>query len=203
MLTKQSVLHGWTQTHESAVRSLGAYLLSWLRAVLVSSHQDAIKDDPYLVDEDHDLIGYVTCQCGTGAEVCDEVCTYCGMWPDPPTHLHLSTSALMYKTGFDDGRLLYPFVYDRPCELDGGRRLLIAVVRRWILPKLEHDVVLRETNWGRNPIMIQSVDGIDLKELGYDFDLTPAYVAVPVLAILKLADEMGVGARALESPGAL
>jgi hypothetical protein len=125
------------------------------------------------------------------------------------TTLHLSTRGLLSKWGFDDGD---PFdevaewFHDRHGEpvmghcdcgfFDLGvddRELLVAVVRRFVLPVLDQRVEVEVIETCHNPIRATSIDGapvddeVHYNRLPEPAEITPDSVAVPYEEIVRLA----------------
>lgn len=106
----------------------------------------------------------------------------------------LHSASLLSKWGFDDGDLLWDFLYD----LDNGHRahkinheVLVATVQKWLLPALDQQVetYVMELS-SHNPIRAESVDGVSVEVDGRNLVLnllTPASVEVSEDDIRDLA----------------
>ena len=87
-------------------------------------------------------------------------------------HVTFYTQSLMSKWGFGDGDML------------GGHELLQAVVKKFIIPKLDQVIEYQEDiNLCHNPIRATKVDGIDTSDFWYgkkehNIRLTPETIDV-------------------------
>ncbi|MFJ7100176.1 hypothetical protein [Streptomyces albogriseolus] len=115
-------------------------------------------------------------------------------------HLTLFSSDLLSKWGFNDGD--DPDDWLDYCEANGidSTELsfpLVALVRAYLLPKIEQDVTVVEIETCHNPIRAETVDGQEMREVWFgrapEPVLTPETVDVPMADVLRLAlDEAGV-----------
>ena len=107
---------------------------------------------------------------------------------------------VLSKWGFDDGDLM---LHDQRCraileEFQGvtSHELLVAVVRRCLLPRLHQHVELAELVTLHNPARAESVDGVKLDGYGSPVDgddyvdLTPDLIVVALDEIRAIADEL-------------
>lgn len=108
------------------------------------------------------------------------------------TGLHLNSSSLLSKYGFNDG--------DLPEELmdhldalgmpypDDWRPILVHLVRTHLLPYLQHDVEVEVLGTNHNPIRALTVDGLDVEDCHMgdqpEPDLHPESVTVAWPAVL-------------------
>jgi hypothetical protein len=109
-------------------------------------------------------------------------------------HLTLFSSSLLSKWGFADGD--DPDDWLDYCEANGVdyTRLdfpLVALVRRFLLPRIEQAVTVAEIETCHNPIRAETVDGRDVTEVWFgrapEPRLTPECVDVPMADVLRLA----------------
>ncbi len=98
---------------------------------------------------------------------------------------------LLHKYGFDDGDILLELNADLEFDLD-HHDLLIAVVERLLIPRLDQDVDTY-TIWAtlHNPIRAQMIDG---QEPDMDSTLTPEVVEISVADILQVARQLAATA---------
>jgi hypothetical protein len=106
------------------------------------------------------------------------------------------TDGLISKWGFDDGDQLSDYCYDLSEEgvKVEDHDLLIAVVKRKILPALDQHLDLEVISTIHNPIRATHVDGLDVRSAHYEPDfpspITPEFVDVPEEVIRALAVEL-------------
>lgn len=107
-----------------------------------------------------------------------------------PDHVTLYPEGLLHKFGFEDGDAMFYFMEDQGLDFEAvdHHDLLIAVVERLLLPRLDQTVetYLIEATL-HNPIRAGTVDG---EEATIDSILTPDSVDIPVEAILKIVEEL-------------
>jgi hypothetical protein len=112
----------------------------------------------------------------------------------------LLSDGLLSKWGFSDGDApdtWYDFCDERGIDyndLAGWHSVLIQLVRRYLLPKLEQDVKVTEISTIHNPIRAETVDGTDVTDGWYDSratgpTLTPDRVEIPMEEVLRVAQE--------------
>lgn len=115
----------------------------------------------------------------------------------------LFADGLASKWGFCDGDVLDDVVMD---WMDQGliepkgymafdeHALLVAAVRRWLLPVIKAKVDVYEIGTIHNPIRTRSVDGVEIDEMDpSDGDRgLPESVVVPGEDLLVLAAELGL-----------
>ncbi|MBL3669060.1 hypothetical protein JL475_24315 [Streptomyces sp. M2CJ-2] len=108
--------------------------------------------------------------------------------------LTLFSSCLLSKWGFNDGA--DPDDWLDYCEANGIDYNavdfpLVALVRTYLLPKIEQDVTVVEIETSHNPVRIETVDGQDVTEVWFgrapEPTLTPEYVEVPMSEVAQLA----------------
>jgi hypothetical protein len=108
----------------------------------------------------------------------------------------LFSSGLLSKWGFGDGDA--PDEWCDYCEAQGvdynaidWKSLLVALVRRYLVPELErhHEIEVYEIGTSHNPIRARLVDGVEIDECALDdqVELTPAWVEVPLADALRIA----------------
>lgn len=113
--------------------------------------------------------------------------------------LHLFSSGLLSKWGFNDG--------DAPCDVldwleDNGHGwridwhpVLTRLVEQYLVPALDQKVDLAHISTSHNPVRAQAVDGTDTEECWAarqpDPPLTPEFVAIPMSTVLSVAQELG------------
>lgn len=106
--------------------------------------------------------------------------------------LHLGSSSLLSKYGFDDG-VIPDQVLDYLDEHgmaypDDWHRILVRLVRIHLLPELlkHHVIEVEEIDAHHNPIRARSVDGVSIDtDLPASITLMPAYVLVPMAAVAR------------------
>lgn len=112
-----------------------------------------------------------------------------------PLHIHLIAEGLLSKWGFGDGDVLDDLSYalwaDEGLRI-GQQELLVAAVRKWLLPALDQRVEVVEVITIHNPIRATTIDGEHVEHLWYEVDdgavlLTPASVQVATSDLLDLA----------------
>jgi hypothetical protein len=117
-----------------------------------------------------------------------------------PTVL-LFSAGLLSKWGFGDGDA--PDTWLDWCDERGidytalrpwRDGILPALVRRYLLPKLNQDVTLVDISTNHNPIRAETVDGVNVEDCWYDShdsgpDLTPEWVEVTMEQVLEVARE--------------
>ncbi|MCB2224835.1 MAG: hypothetical protein KQH83_11765 [Actinobacteria bacterium] len=104
---------------------------------------------------------------------------------EPPAAVTLYPEDLLHKFGFDDGDVMFFFMQDH--GLGTGldhHHLLIAVVERLLVPRLDQDVETM-TIWAtlHNPIRARTIDG---EEATIHCTITPESVDIPAEAILEI-----------------
>jgi hypothetical protein len=115
------------------------------------------------------------------------------VWVDPLAEfedqtIRFDTAGLLDERGFDDGLLLDDFMYDHEIEHTDFVELLVEVVRRLLVPRLDQDVTVERVDTAMlNPILASTIDG---EPVGPGSRITPAYVDVSVADILRVADDM-------------
>jgi hypothetical protein len=112
----------------------------------------------------------------------------------PEPHLTLFSSSLLSKWGFNDGDDPDDWLdYCEAHQVDHNELdfPLVALVRRYLLPKLQQSVTVVEIETSHNPIRADSVDGQDVTEVWYgrapEPTITPEAVDVPMADVLRLA----------------
>ncbi len=100
------------------------------------------------------------------------------------TTITLYPDGLLHKFGFRDGDLLWDLIQDRGLGVD-HQDLLIAVVERLLLPRLDQEVETSTIGATlHNPIRARTVDGepADIHSV-----ITPEAVEIPIDDIVALA----------------
>ena len=103
---------------------------------------------------------------------------------------------LLSKWGFRDGDLFWDYCYDLEQQRIKVKShdLLIAAVRRWLLPALDQEVETAEIISIHNPIRARSVAGVSVEGFWYDIEpprlVTPEWVDVPEAEVRLLALEI-------------
>jgi len=109
-------------------------------------------------------------------------------------NLTLFSSCLLSKWGFNDGD--DPDDWLDYCEAHGVDYNaldfpLVCLVRTHLLPRIEQAVTAVDIETSHNPIRIETVNGVDMREVWYgrapELTLTPEYVDVPMADVLRLA----------------
>lgn len=90
---------------------------------------------------------------------------------------------LLHKFGFSDGDMMYDVVEEHELGVD-HKDLLIAVVERLLLPRLEQEVEVYTLVSLHNPIRAQTIDGEDAR---YAAGVSPGIVAIPLADIIEVA----------------
>jgi hypothetical protein len=109
----------------------------------------------------------------------------CRQTGDEPM-LHLSSSSLLSKYGFDDGAIpeqVLDYLDDHAIAYpDNWHAILITLVRAHLLPELakHHTVEVEEIGTHHNPIRAHSVDGAPIDTDLLWMNLTPESVLVPM-----------------------
>ncbi|MEV8353173.1 hypothetical protein ACFVTT_34105 [Streptomyces niveus] len=120
-------------------------------------------------------------------------------------HITLFSADLLSKWGFNDGDT--PEAWLDWCETQGIDSTaigfpLVALVRQHLEPVIEQDIVVTEIGTAHNPIRALQVDGVYMGDVWYGRPpapyLSPEYVTVPMVEVLRLAL---VGAGLSEAPG--
>jgi hypothetical protein len=94
---------------------------------------------------------------------------------------------LLHKFGFSDGDLLFPLVEEHGLRVH-HHDLLIAVVERLLLPRLDEHVTTSTIGATlHNPIRAGTIDGREADHLS---TITPEAVEIPVADILAIAAEL-------------
>lgn len=96
---------------------------------------------------------------------------------------------LLHKFGFSDGDLLVDLMEEHHVEVDRSD-LLVAVVERLVVPRLDQRVETYTLSSLHNPIRASTVDGA---EADLDSVLTPEVIEVPVPEILAVARALSEG----------
>ena len=107
------------------------------------------------------------------------------------------TNGLLSKWGFEDGDQLIEYTYASYAwgapQLCDRNDLLVAVVRKFVLPHLVQRVEVYEIGGSHNPIRAKSVDGVEFDN-HYDTEqpdlLTPSVLEVDDEEIRSLAMEI-------------
>ncbi|MFJ8966059.1 hypothetical protein ACIRG5_42385 [Lentzea sp. NPDC102401] len=122
---------------------------------------------------------------------CTGECRHTG---DEPT-LHLDSSSLLSKYGFDDGTIpdqVLDYLDEHGITYpDDWRAVLVTLVRTHLLPELakHHRVDVEEIGGHHNPIRARSVDGTPIgTELPF-ISLTPEYMLVPMSEVAQLVSQ--------------
>lgn len=111
--------------------------------------------------------------------------------------VRLRSEGLLSKWGFNDGDS--PDDWHDYCEARGIEYPgwpLAALVREFLLPRLNQQVTVTEIDTIHNPIRAQTVDGRDVTGLWYDSHddldgiLTPEYVGIPMSEVVRVALEL-------------
>lgn len=109
--------------------------------------------------------------------------------------LKLVTDDLLSKWGFEDGDLLMEFMiangYD--CRKQSHHAFLVAVVRRFVLPRLEQRVEVHVIGTHHNPIRAVTVDGEAVDDMNPQANptrLRPAEVVVSHDELTRVAREL-------------
>lgn len=90
---------------------------------------------------------------------------------------------LLHKFGFGDGDMLYDLIEEHDLGVD-HQELLIAVVERLVVPRLDQEVETYTLPSLHNPIRAGTIDG----EKADAFDsITPEVVEVPVADVIRIA----------------
>lgn len=109
-------------------------------------------------------------------------------------HLTLFSASLLSKWGFNDGD--DPEDWLDYCEAHGVDYNaldfpLVALVRRYLLPRIQQPITVVEIETSHNPIRAETVDGQDMTEVWHNRapepELTPQAVDVPMADVLQLA----------------
>jgi hypothetical protein len=102
---------------------------------------------------------------------------------DPPDVVEFYAESLLHKFGFGDGDMLYDLVEEHGLEVD-HRDLLIEVVERLVVPRLDEEVETYTLGTFHNPIRAGTIDG---EKAEWGDSLTPDVVEVPIADIIRLA----------------
>lgn len=106
--------------------------------------------------------------------------------------MRFQTSCLISKFGFEDGDLFLNWECLPPGVDD--TELLVAVVKKFIVPQLHEQVELFPLETCHNPVRVSKINGVDVQKQWYeprrDDLLHPAEIEVPDSDILALAKEM-------------
>lgn len=109
-------------------------------------------------------------------------------------HLTLFSSCLLSKWGFNDGDA--PDDWLDYCEANGidyneVEFPLVALVRAFLLPRIEQTVTVVEIETIHNPIRVETIDGVGVREAWFGRAeapaLVPDHVDVPMAEVAKLA----------------
>jgi hypothetical protein len=90
---------------------------------------------------------------------------------------------LLSKFGFGDGDMLYDLIDEHDLGVD-HQDLLVAVVERFVVPRLDQVVTTYVIGTSHNPIRADSIDGV---KADYNSTLTPDVIEVPVADIIRVA----------------
>lgn len=109
--------------------------------------------------------------------------------------IRLFSDGLLSKHGFSDGDApdeWYDYLDQMGMDYAALEYPLSALVREFLLPRLEQQVTVYEIGTSHNPIRAETVDGKDVRDLRSAADdgavrLTPESVEVPVAAAFRLA----------------
>lgn len=96
---------------------------------------------------------------------------------------------LLHKFGFGDGDLLLELMEEHHLAVDRSE-LLVAVVERLVVPRLDQDVETYTLLSSHNPIRASTVDGV---EADLDSVLTPRVIEIPATEIISVARSLGTG----------
>ena len=113
--------------------------------------------------------------------------------------VEVPTDGLLSKWGFDDGDLFDDVVtqWEHATGRAGDRhQVLVAAVRRWVLPVLRQRVEEEVVTTIHNPIRAVKVDGVPVGGALWDpdqteFSLSPRFVRVPLSTVWALTDALG------------
>lgn len=114
--------------------------------------------------------------------------------PELPETVHLFSSSLLSKWGFNDGDQL-DWISEHNREYD-VHATLIECVRRKMIPALNRKVEIREICCIHNPCRAGTVDGVDVSDIWYDPDrmldppLLPECVVMTGKEVLEIAEEL-------------
>lgn len=108
----------------------------------------------------------------------------------------LDSFGLLSKWGFGDGDTpdqWLDYLDERGIDWDDAEWPLAALVRRYLLPKLEenHTIDVYEIGTIHNPIRARYVDGVEIDDYAAEpqVKMRPEYVEVPLSEALKIALE--------------
>ena len=90
---------------------------------------------------------------------------------------------LLHKFGFGDGDMLYELIAEHHLGVD-HQDLLVAVVERLVVSRLDQEVETYTMVSAHNPIRARTVDGV---EADIDSMITPDVVEIPVADIIAVA----------------
>lgn len=109
----------------------------------------------------------------------------------------LFSADLLSKWGFNDGG--DPNEWWDYCEANGADPgaldfPLVEMVQRYLIPRLDQTVTVAIIETSHNPIRVETINGVDVREQWYGrgerATLTPEYVEVPLSEALKIAREV-------------
>lgn len=103
---------------------------------------------------------------------------------EPEGVVEFVSQGLLSKFGFEDGDMLVDFILDHDLHVD-FHELLIAVVERLLVPRLDHQVETH-TIWAtlHNPIRAKTIDGEPADVFS---TVTPEIVEIAVTDIIRIA----------------
>ena len=90
---------------------------------------------------------------------------------------------LLHKFGFGDGDMLYDLIEEHDLGVD-HQDLLIAVIKRLVVPRLDQEVETYTLPSLHNPIRAGTIDGERADAFG---SITPEIVEIPVADIIRIA----------------
>ena len=120
--------------------------------------------------------------------------------PDLPGVVEFYPEGLLHKFGFADGDMLYELTEAHGLRVD-HQDLLVAVVERLVVPRLDQAVETYTLGTMHNPIRAATIDG---ERADIDSTLTPDVVKVLVADIIRVArtlQQLDAAGESLASPG--
>lgn len=105
--------------------------------------------------------------------------------------MRIYTIGLLSKWGLHDGDILDDLLFDNfgfVEALEFEHEVLIKVVEKYVIPKLDQKIEATRITTIHNPIRARTVNGEDVEWFkGNDIELTPTYIDVDDKKIIKIA----------------
>lgn len=104
--------------------------------------------------------------------------------------IRLYSRGLLSKWGFSDGDILSDFIYENDLDFKlSEHKLLESLIKRHLLPKLNHKIEVCFMMTNHNPVRAEMIDGVDYsnwyEDDEWDTKLQPEFVEITYDQILE------------------